>query len=71
MKSMTQRVNKDIFDNIEKMAELPFEELQKKTLKAGPLTMEDFNQAIARVKSPLTSGDLKQQDDWNKQFGAS
>ncbi|MDO9035530.1 MAG: ATP-binding protein [Methanoregula sp.] len=71
MKSMTRRVNKDIFDNIENMAELTFEELQKKTLKAGPLNMEDFTQAIARIKSPLTPGDLKRQEDWNKQFGAS
>jgi SpoVK/Ycf46/Vps4 family AAA+-type ATPase len=71
MNSMTRRVNKEIFDNIEKMAELPFEELKKKTLNAGPLTMEDFTQAIARIKSPLTPEDLKRQDDWNKQFGAS
>jgi katanin p60 ATPase-containing subunit A1 len=71
MKSMTQRVNKDIFDNIEKMAELTYDELQKKTLKTGPLTMEDFIQAIARVKSPLTSDDLKRQTDWDKQFGAA
>jgi len=71
MNSMTHRVNKEIFDNIDKMAELPFEELQKKTLKAGPLFMEDFMQAIARIKSPLTPADLKRQDDWNKQFGAS
>jgi SpoVK/Ycf46/Vps4 family AAA+-type ATPase len=71
MKSMTRRINKDIFDNIEKMAELSFEELQKTTLKTGPLTMEDFTQAIAEIKSPLTSDDLKRQDDWNKQFGAS
>ena len=71
MKSMTHRVNKDIFDNIEKMAELPFEELKKKTLNAGPVTMEDFTQAIARIKSPLTPEDLKKQEDWNKQFGAS
>jgi hypothetical protein len=68
---MTRRINKDIFDNIEKMAELSFEELQKTTLKTGPLTMEDFTQAIAEIKSPLTSDDLKRQDDWNKQFGAS
>jgi SpoVK/Ycf46/Vps4 family AAA+-type ATPase len=71
MRSMTRRANKDIFDNIENLAELPFEELQKKTLKAGPLTMEDFTQAIARVKSPVTLADLKRQEDWNKQFGAS
>jgi SpoVK/Ycf46/Vps4 family AAA+-type ATPase len=71
MKSMTQRVNKDIFDNIEKMAELPFQELQKKTLRTGPLTMEDFIQAISRVKSPLTSDDIKRQNDWDKQFGAA
>lgn len=71
MKNMTQRVNKDIFDNIEKMAELPFEELQKKTLKTGPFTMEDFTRAITEIKSPLTSDDLKRHDDWNKQFGAA
>jgi SpoVK/Ycf46/Vps4 family AAA+-type ATPase len=71
MKSMTRRINKDIFDNIEDMAELPFEELQKKTLKSGPLSMEDFNRALTRVKSPLTLEDLKKQEDWNKQFGAS
>lgn len=71
MRSMTRRANKDIFDNIENLAELPFEELQKKTLKAGPLTMEDFTQAIARIKSPVTLADLKRQEDWNKQFGAS
>ncbi len=71
IKSMTQRVNKDIFDNIEKMAELPFEELQKKTLKTGPLTMEDFTKAIARVKSPLEPNDIKEQETFNKDFGSS
>ncbi|MCX6701407.1 MAG: AAA family ATPase [Methanomicrobiales archaeon] len=71
MKSMTRRVNKDIFDNIENMAALSFEELQKKTLKSGPLAMDDFTRAIGRVKSPLMPEDLKKQEDWNKQFGAS
>lgn len=71
MKSMTRRVNKEIFDNIENMAELPFEELQKKTLKTGPLSMEDFTRAIARVKSPLTPADLKRHEEWSKQFGAT
>ncbi len=71
MKSMTRRINKDIYDNIENMAELSFDELQKKTLKAGPLTMEDFTLAITRIKSPLTPKDLSQHEEWNKQFGAS
>ena len=71
MKSMTRRINKDIFDNIENMAELSFEELQKKTLKAGPLSMDDFSQAIARIKSPLTTDDFKRQETWNKQYGAA
>lgn len=71
IKSMTQRINKDIFDNIEKMAELPFEELQKKTLRTGPLTMEDFTKAIARVKSPLSPSDIQGQEDWNKEFGSA
>jgi SpoVK/Ycf46/Vps4 family AAA+-type ATPase len=71
MKSMTRRINKDIYDNIENMAELSFDELQKKTLKAGPFSMEDFTQAIARIKSPLTPSDLIQHGEWNKKFGAS
>lgn len=71
MKSMTRRINKDIYDNIENMAELSFEELQKKTLKAGPLTMEDFTQAISRVKSPLTTEDLKEHEEWSEKFGAT
>jgi len=71
IKSMTQRVNKDIFDNIEKIAELPFEDLKKKTLKTAPLTMEDFNKAIARVKSPLEPKDIKEQETFNKDFGSS
>ncbi len=71
MKSMTRRINKDIFDNIENMAELSSDELKKKTLNAGPITMEDFTQAITRIKTPLTPEDLKSQEDWNKQFGAS
>jgi SpoVK/Ycf46/Vps4 family AAA+-type ATPase len=71
MKSMTRRINKDIFDNIENMAELSFEELQKKTLKAGPLSMDDFTQAIARIKSPLTTEDFKRHESWNKQYGAA
>jgi hypothetical protein len=53
------------------MAELSFEELQKKTLKAGPLSMDDFSQAIARIKSPLTTDDFKRQETWNKQYGAA
>jgi len=71
MKSMTRRINKDIFDNIENMAELSFEELQKKTLKAGPLSMDDFTQAIARIKSPLAPDDFKRHEAWNKQYGAA
>jgi SpoVK/Ycf46/Vps4 family AAA+-type ATPase len=71
MKSMTRRVNKDIFDNIENMAELSSDELKKRTLKAGPIIMEDFTQAIARIKSPLTPEDLKSHEEWNKQLGAS
>ncbi|NMB79904.1 MAG: ATP-binding protein, partial [Methanomicrobiales archaeon] len=44
---------------------------QKKTLKAGPLSMEDFTSAISRVKSPLTPADLKRHEDWSRQFGAT
>jgi len=71
IKNMTRRINKNIFDDIEKMAEKPFEELQKTTLKTGPLIMEDFAYAIARVKSPLSPSDIQGQEDWNKKYGSS
>jgi SpoVK/Ycf46/Vps4 family AAA+-type ATPase len=71
IKNMTHRCNKEVFDDIEKIAELSFDELKKRTLKVVPLTMDDFNQAIAKIKSPLTPNDIRRQEDWNKQFGAS
>jgi len=71
MKSMTRRANKQIFDDIEKIAELSFDELQKKTLTVEPLQMDDFTQAITRIKSPLTPDDFEKMDDWNKKFGAA
>jgi SpoVK/Ycf46/Vps4 family AAA+-type ATPase len=58
-------------DDIEKIAELSFNELQKRTLNVEPLTMDDFTQAIAKIKSPLSLDDIKKQEDWNKQFGAA
>jgi SpoVK/Ycf46/Vps4 family AAA+-type ATPase len=71
IKLMTRRCNKQIFDDIEKIAELSFNELQKRTLNVEPLTMDDFTQAIAKIKSPLSLDDIKKQEDWNKQFGAA
>ncbi len=47
-RSMIRRSNKEIFSDLERTAELPFKELQKKRLQITPMTMEDFNQAIIK-----------------------
>lgn len=71
IRSMIHRSNTEIFDDIDKMAELSFEELKKRTLKVSPLTMDDFSQSIAKVKSPLTTEKLASFEKWNKEYGAA
>ncbi len=68
--SMLHRSNPDIFTDIDKIAELPFDELKKRTLKVSTLTMDDFTGAIARVKTPVSAAKLAEYDDWNKKYGA-
>lgn len=69
-RSMIRRSNKELFDDLDVVAELPFTDIQKKTLRVSPLVMDDFSQAIAKIKSPLTAEDLQRFEKWNKQFGA-
>ena len=71
IRSMIHRSNAEIFDDIDKMAELSFEELKKRTLKVSALTMDDFIKSIAKVKSPLTTEKLASFEKWNKEYGAA
>lgn len=65
MWNMIRDVNKDLH----KLAELPFEELRKHSLKTRALEMDDFYQAFEKVKSPLTRKDVERYEKWNKEFG--
>ena len=67
---MIRRSNKEIFNDLERTAELPFNELQKKRLQITPMIMEDFNQAITKIKSPISTEIIQRHEKWNKQFGA-
>ena len=52
-----------------KLAELPFEELKKRTLKIRPLETSDFDEAFKKVKSPLTEKDIERYEKWAEEFG--
>lgn len=71
IRSMIHRSNAEIFDDIDKMAELSFEDLKKRTLKVSALTMDDFSKSITKVKSPLTTEKLASFEKWNKEYGAA
>ncbi len=63
--NMVFRVNPDI----EKYADLSFEELKKKEIKIDTLKMEDFEEAFKKVKSPLSKKDIEKYDKWAEEFG--
>ncbi len=70
-KQQAQNVPDQMKAPLDKAAGCPCVELQKKTQKTGPLSMEDFTKSIERVKSPLISDDLKLHEVWSRQFGAT
>jgi SpoVK/Ycf46/Vps4 family AAA+-type ATPase len=63
--NMVFRVNPDI----ERYADLDFDELKKKELKIDALRMEDFEEAFKKVKSPLTKRDIERYEKWAEEFG--
>jgi len=63
--NMVFRVN----PNIEKYADLSFEELKEKEIKIEALRMEDFEEAFKKVKSPLTKKDIERYEKWAEEFG--
>ena len=63
--NMIRDVNKDLH----KLAELPYDELRRHSLKTRPLEMSDFHQAFEKVKSPLTRRDVERYEMWNEEFG--
>lgn len=52
-----------------KLAEMPFDELKKKSLKTRALCMADFDEGWKRIKSPLTQQTIDKYEQWNAQCG--
>jgi len=63
--NMIREENKDLH----KLAELPFEDLRKRSLKTRPLEMRDFEEAFKKIKSPLTKKDIERYEKWAEEFG--
>ncbi|WP_010476897.1 ATP-binding protein [Thermococcus zilligii] len=54
---------------LHKLAELPFEELGKRSLRTRPLEMRDFEEAFKKIKSQLTRKDIERYEKWAEEFG--
>ena len=63
--TMIHDVNKDLY----KLAEMPFEELKKKSLKTRPLCDEDFAEVWNKIRSPLKESDIRKYEEWNEKCG--
>lgn len=55
--------------NLHELASLPYEELKKRKLKVRGLRMQDFEEAMAKIKSPLKKSDIERYEKWNEEFG--
>ena len=55
--------------DLHELASLPYEELKKRKLKVRGLRMHDFEEAMAKIKSPLKKRDIERYEKWNEEFG--
>ena len=66
--------NSDLKELCREAAYEPLRELNSSSLKKvselRPITFDDFNKAIRKVRGTLTEGILKQLEKWNQDFGA-
>ncbi|WP_099211174.1 ATP-binding protein [Thermococcus henrietii] len=63
--NMIREENRDLH----KLAELPFHELKKRSLRTRPLEMRDFEEAFKKIKSPLTRKEVERYEKWAEEFG--
>lgn len=63
--NMIHDTNRDLY----KLADMPFEKLQEKTLKTRPLTDADFEEGWKNIKSPLTKDNIERYEQWSKENG--
>ena len=66
--------NSDLKELCREAAYEPLRELNtsnlKKVSELRPITFDDFNKAVRKVRGTLTEGILKQLEKWNQEFGA-
>ena len=63
--NMIHDTNRDLY----KLADMPFEKLQEKSLKTRPLTDADFEEGWKNIKSPLTRDKIERYEQWSKENG--
>lgn len=63
--NMIRDENKELY----KLAELPYDELKRYSLNTRALEMDDFYDAFEKVKSPVTSKEIEEYEDFNEKFG--
>jgi SpoVK/Ycf46/Vps4 family AAA+-type ATPase len=52
-----------------RLADLPFDELNKRALKTRPLREDDFTVAFGKIRSPLTAEELERYTKWGVEHG--
>jgi katanin p60 ATPase-containing subunit A1 len=65
MWNMIREENKDL----DKLAELPYKELEKRKLNVTSLKFDYFETAFEKIRSPLTKAQLAKYEKWNVEFG--
>ena len=62
--NMVHDVNKDLY----KLADIPFEDLKKKSLKTRAMSEADFEEGWSKIKSPITKDTIEKYEQWGSQF---
>lgn len=59
----------DVNPEMHRLADLPFDEINKRALKIRPLREDDFIAAFGKIRSPLKTEDLARHAEWNERHG--
>lgn len=59
----------DVNPEMHRLADLPFDEINKRALKTRPLCEDDFAAAFGKIRSPLKAEDRARYAEWNVKHG--
>ncbi len=59
----------DVNPEMHRLADLPFDEINKRALKTRPLHEDDFVIAFGKIRSPLKAGNLARYVEWSVKHG--